>query len=392
VSVVTRLGRLVPSREGDGVTTLELFFDLVYVFAFTQVTTLMAHGTAPRSLVEGAIVLALLWWTWCSYAWLANHVRGDRGILRAALVVVMVTMFVACLAIPEAFHDEPGGLDGPVTLVVCYGLVRLVHLAVYLAAAGEDRALRRQVLASLAASAVPATVLLLVGAVVGHGWQLPIWTAAVLYDLGAIFVTSRGGGGWVLASAAHFAERHGLVVILALGESVVAIGAGVSQEPVSAPVVVAAALAVLLAAGLWWTYFAHVAERLEHGLAAVSGRERARMGRDVFTYLHLPIVAGIVLAALGVEQATAHLDDDHLGATGAWALALGLAACLVGTTAATRRASGELLPGRLVAAFVLLATAAPLAAAPPVAALAVATAIVGAVCLLERSASPASGH
>jgi low temperature requirement protein LtrA len=388
VSVVARLGRLVPSQEGDGVTTLELFFDLVYVFAFTQVTTLMAHGTAPRSLVEGAIVLALLWWTWCSYAWLANHVRGDRGVLRAALVVVMVTMFVACLAIPEAFHDEPGGLDGPVTLVVCYGLVRLVHLAVYLAAAGEDRALRRQVLASLAASAVPATALLLIGAVVGHGWQLPIWSAAVLYDLAAIFVTSRGGGGWVLASAAHFAERHGLVVILALGESVVAVGAGVSQEPVSAPVVVAAALAVLLAAGLWWTYFVHVAGRLEHGLAAVSGRERARMGRDVFTYLHLPIVAGIVLAALGVEQATAHLDDDHLGGTGAWALALGLAAYLVGTTAATRRAGAELLPARLGAALVLLAVAAPLAAVPPVAALVAATAVVGAVCFLERSAAP----
>jgi low temperature requirement protein LtrA len=388
VSVVARLGRLVPSQEGDGVTTLELFFDLVYVFAFTQVTTLMAQGTAPRSLVEGAIVLALLWWTWCSYAWLANHVRGDRGVLRAALVVVMVTMFVACLAIPEAFHDEPGGLDGPVTLVVCYGLVRLVHLAVYLAAAGEDRALRRQVLASLAASAVPATALLLIGAVVGHGWQLPIWSAAVLYDLAAIFVTSRGGGGWVLASAAHFAERHGLVVILALGESVVAVGAGVSQEPVSAPVVVAAALAVLLAAGLWWTYFVHVAGRLEHGLAAVSGRERARMGRDVFTYLHLPIVAGIVLAALGVEQATAHLDDDHLGGTGAWALALGLAAYLVGTTAATRRAGGELLPARLGAALVLLAVAAPLAAVPPVAALVAATAVVGAVCFLERSAAP----
>lgn len=388
MSVVARLGRLVPSQEGDGVTTLELFFDLVYVFAFTQVTTLMAHGTAPRSLVEGAIVLALLWWTWCSYAWLANHVRGDRGVLRAALVVVMVTMFVACLAIPEAFHDEPGGLDGPVTLVVCYGLVRLVHLAVYLAAAGEDRALRRQVLASLAASAVPATALLLIGAVVGHGWQLPIWSAAVLYDLAAIFVTSRGGGGWVLASAAHFAERHGLVVILALGESVVAVGAGVSQEPVSAPVVVAAALAVLLAAGLWWTYFVHVAGRLEHGLAAVSGRERARMGRDVFTYLHLPIVAGIVLAALGVEQATAHLDDDHLGGTGAWALALGLAAYLVGTTAATRRAGGELLPARLGAALVLLAVAAPLAAVPPVAALVAATAVVGAVCFLERSAAP----
>ncbi len=379
----------MPSREGDGVTTLELFFDLVYVFAFTQVTTLMAHGEAPRSLVEGGVVLALLWWSWCSYAWLANHVRGDRGALRVALVAVMVTMFVACLAIPEAFHDEPGGLDGPLTLVVCYALVRLVHLLVYIVAAGEDRALRRQVLASLGASALPASALLLVGALVGHDWQLPIWAAAVLYDLAAIFVTSRGGGGWVVASATHFSERHALIVILALGESVVAIGAGVSQEPVSSPVVVAAALAVLLAAALWWTYFTHVAGRLEHGLAGRSGQDRARMARDVFTYLHLPIVAGIVFAALGVEQATAHLDDNHLGATGAWALASGLAAFLLGTAAAVRRASGVLLGWRVGAAFALLVGAVGLAAAPPVVGLAVAAVVVAAVAVLERTPAAA---
>jgi low temperature requirement protein LtrA len=212
----------------------------------------------------------------------------------------------------------------------------------------------------------------------------------VLYDLAVIFVTSRGGGGWVVASAAHFAERHGLVVILALGESVVAIGAGVSREPVSTPVVVAAALAVLLAAGLWWTYFVRVAGLLEHGLAAQSGRDRARMGRDVFTYLHLPIVAGIVFAALGVEQATAHLDG-HLGSTGAWSLALGLAAYLVGTAAAVRRASGELLVVRPVAAFALVVLAAPLAAAPPVVALAAATLVIGAVGFLERSTEPGTG-
>lgn len=372
-------GALMPSREGDGVTTLELFFDLVYVFAFTQVTTLMSHGEAPRSLVEGGIVFALLWWTWCSYAWLGNQVRGDRGILRFAMVAVMATMFVACLAIPEAFHDAVGGVDGPIALVVCYALVRVIHLGVYLVAAGEDRALRWQVLVSLATSALPASALLLVGALVGGTWQLPIWSVAVLFDLAVIFVTSRGGGGWVVASAAHFAERHALVVILALGESVVAIGAGVSSEGLSGPVIGAAVLAVLLAAGIWWTYFVGVSALLERGLSASTGRERARMARDVFTYLHLPIVAGIVLAALGVEQVTAHLGSGHLGARGAWALAVGLAAYLLGTYAAARRAGATMPPWRLAGAVVLVGSAAVLAKAPPYVGLASAAVVMALV-------------
>ena len=151
------------SDEGDSVTTLELFFDLVYVFAFTQVTGLMAHGQAPGSVLDGAIVFALLWWTWCSYAWLANMARGDRGVMRLALLAATAAMFIASLAIPESFHDREGGLSGPLVLVVCYAVVRFLHIGVYLVAAGTDVALRRQVLISLAASAVPAVALLTLG-------------------------------------------------------------------------------------------------------------------------------------------------------------------------------------------------------------------------------------
>lgn len=241
---LSSLLRLKPATEGDRVTTLELFFDLVCVFAFTQVTGLMADGAGLRSVVEGTVVFCLLWWTWCSYAWLYNTVRGDQGLAAGALVVVMVTMFVACMAIPQAFSDRPGGLDGPVALAVCYLVVRLIHNGVYLAAAGSDRALRRQVVLSLTTSALPAGAALIVGAVVGEPWQLPIWLVAVLYDLAVIFVTSRGGGGWTVPSGEHFAERHGLIAILALGESIVAIGAGVAQVPLSWTIAAAAALAI----------------------------------------------------------------------------------------------------------------------------------------------------
>jgi low temperature requirement protein LtrA len=372
------------AREGEGVTTLELFFDLVYVFAFTQVSALVAHGSPPGSVLDGLIVLALLWWTWCSYAWLANMARGDVGVVRLALMVATALMFVAGLAIPEALHDLPGGLNGSLVLVVCYALVRLVHLGVYLVVAGDDRALRRQVLLSLGASALPAVVLLAIGVALHEPWQRWVWLGAVVYDLSAIFVTSRGGGGWVLSSAAHFAERHGLVVILALGESIVAIGVGAAQQPLTSGLVAAAVLAVAVAIGMWLHYFQGAAPPLEHALAALDGRDRARLARDVYTYLHLPVVAGIILGAFGVEQAVAHLDDDHLGATGAWALGGGLALTLAALEVAGHRAGRPWSRWRLVAVGALVVAAAALSGLPSMVLLAVVAVVVVATGVAAR--------
>ena len=169
-------------------------------------------------------MFALLWLSWCSYSWLANMARADAGAMRLALLVVAATMFVACLAIPEAFHDQPGGRNGPLVVVVCYAIVRVVHIGVYLVVAGDDHALRRQVMLALTASAVPAVALMTVGVALGEPWQRPLWLVAVLYELVTIFVTSRGGGGWVVTSAAHFAERHALVVLLALASPALALG------------------------------------------------------------------------------------------------------------------------------------------------------------------------
>jgi low temperature requirement protein LtrA len=153
------------SHEGDRVTNLELFFDLVFVFAFTQVSSLMAHGQAPRSLLEGFVILSLLWWSWGSYTWLANEARADSGVLQAAFVIVMGAMFLASLSIPEAFHDSAGGLSTPFILVACYAVTRLAHLGFYSVAAGTDRALQRQLAMTLVESVLPVVGLLTVGAV-----------------------------------------------------------------------------------------------------------------------------------------------------------------------------------------------------------------------------------
>ena len=342
------------STEGDPVTTLELFFDLVYVFAFTQVTTLMAHGEAPGSLLDGFIVLSLLWWSWCSYAWLANQAHADEGLIKGTFIVAMTAMFLACLALPDAFHDT----HSAVIVVACYAVVRLTHVGTYLIAARGDPKLRRQVLVTLFAALLPTVALLIAGA---FGDQRVLWLIAVLYDFAAVFITASRAGGWVIQSAAHFSERHGLIVILALGESIVAIAAGLEDPHVTWRIAVGAVLSLLVSVGLYFAYFAHLAERLETALDELEGVPRATLGAHAFTYLHFPIIAGIVLAALGVEHAMGHLGEHDLGALGGWALCGGVALFLAATVATLLRCTGEWSRPRAAAIVLLLALAAVLA-------------------------------
>lgn len=353
-----RLSRVLGVRtasEGDAVTTLELFFDLVFVFAFTQVTFLMAHGEPPVSVAQGVVVLALLWWSWSSFAWLGNQAHANEGLLHAALIVAMAAVFVLSLTIPEAFHDRDGGLYAPLVFACCYAVVRLVHLSTYLIAAGRDLALRRQVLLSLTTSALPSIVLLIVGALVDEQWRLVVWTAAVVIDLLAIYVTSNVGGSWRLQSAAHFTERHRLVVILALGESIVAIGVGVSSDPITASIVVGSLLAMGLTVALWWAYFPRIADEAEHLLERVEGAARAKLASDGYTYLHLPIVFSVILTALGLEEVMDHLDEAHLDWFGASALAAGVALFLASTAVFWLRMSKGVLVARFACAVVVAA-------------------------------------
>lgn len=357
------------SREGDRATTLELFFDLVYVFAFTQVTALMAHGYEEGhgavAVLQGLVILALIWWSWTSYTWLANQAHADRGIVRIGVVLAILLMFLVSLVIPEVYHDLEGGLFAPMVFVVAYVAVRLVHATVYVIAAGSDAALRRQVIVSMSSALLPAAALLVIGALVGEPYQVWIWAVAIALDLIVVYATSSGGD-WRLNSTTHFAERHGLVVILALGESIVAIGLGVAQLPISTEIVVGSVLAVGLCIGAWWVYFEHLAAKVEHIVAnRAEGVARTGLAVDVYTFLHLSLVAGIVLMALGIEQAMHHVEGgEMLGLFGAAALGGGLSLYLAGTGFIWRRASGEWALIRFAGA-VLALVAVPVAAATP---------------------------
>lgn len=349
-----------PTREGQGVTTLELFFDLVFVFALTQVTAFMADGLGWRSVVRGLLLLALLWWAWCSYAWLGNQARADEGMLRGVFIAATAALFVVALTIPKAWSSTGPGLNSPLLLAVALSFVRLAHLAVYTVAAGGDVGLRRQ-LARTSVPVVLAALLLVTGAVVGGPGQTAFWSVALLVDYSGIYLA--GADDWRLPSARHFAERHGLIVLIALGESVVSIGVGVGGLPLTWPIVCAALLGLAITVTLWWSYFDVVAPVAERTLDGLDGPARTRLARDSYTYLHFPMVAGIVCLALGLKKVVEYVADTHhhslsetLPPTPLWAMYGGAAAYLLAHLAFRKRNIGSINKPRLVTCVVLLAS------------------------------------
>ena len=380
------VGRLRNAEASSRVTTFELFFDLVYVFAFTQVSRLMAETHSAFGILQALVVLALMWWTWAAFGWLANQAPADQPVMRVGMSAAMIAVFVAALVIPESYEDLPGGWHGPLVLALAYTLVRLIHMALYIVAAGDDAALRRQVLVTQAVAMAPASTALIVGAVVGGPWQTWIWLAAFAYDAVLTWASSRGGGGWRIHSTAHWTERYGLIVILALGESIVAIGVGVAREPIDAPITAGVVLAVVLSILLWWAYFGRLAEAGEHALERREGAARVVLALHAYTYVHLVIVAGVILTALGVEEAMAHIGDaEPFGWFGASALAAGLGAYVAATVVFARLVGGRWPVTRIIGALVLEASVPLLAIVAPMAALAIAVGVLGAMLIAESA-------
>jgi low temperature requirement protein LtrA len=353
-----------PTSEDDTATTFELFFDLVYVFAMTQVTAYMVHAHDALGVLQGLLVLALLWWTWCAYAWLGNQARADTGVVRAAMAVAMAALFVVALTIPEAWDDAEGGLDGPIVLVGAYLLVRCVHLSVYALAARGDPGLRRQLAISWGPT-VAGALLLMAGVLLEGQLQTVFFAGALVVDWGGIYLTSREGN-WRIHSAPHWTERHGLFIILAIGESVVAIGVGAAGQPISAPLLAAGVLGIVAALCLWWLYFDVVSRAAEHRLRDARGQARVRMALEAYTYGHFPIVAGIIVGAVGVEGVLAHAGDgEALGLFYAAALYGGVALYLAGHLLFKQRMYAALSVGRLVTVGVLLLALPAAAFLPP---------------------------
>jgi low temperature requirement protein LtrA len=326
------------------VKPLELYFDLVFVLGFTQCTALMIDDPTWDGLAQGLLVLAVLWWSWTGFSWLTSVIDPEEGAPRLAMFASMAALLITALCVPEAFSDRA------LAFAAAYGAVRAGHIALYLVASRDDPDLRRSVL-DLAATSVVVVGLLLGASFLDGLAQGAVWLLAIVFDFGAVAVA--GMSGWRLVPG-HFAERNNLVIILALGESIVALGVAADVD-LSVGVIAAAALGIAVASGLWWTYFDIVAlvtaQRLRR---ATPGRERNVLARDSYSYLHFPMVAGIILLAFGLEQTIIHVDE-HLHAVPAFGLLGGISIYLLAHVALRLRNAHTVNVQRLALALLLLA-------------------------------------
>jgi low temperature requirement protein LtrA len=343
------------AQREQRVTPLELFFDLVFVYAITQVTLLMSDDPTWSGVGHGLLVLAALWWAWTAFAWLTNTLEPEEGPVRAGMFAATTAMLVVALAVPEAF-DADGVLFG-----VAYLIVRVLHLQLYAIAGKRDPDLLGAVLRLVPSATLAPAVIIAAGFLDGAA-QAALWVIALAVDYLAVLIGR--GEGWRV-SPAHFAERHGLIVLIALGESIVAIGVGAAGVTLTPGIVSAAILGIVVIAALWWAYFDVYALLAQRQLSETSGATRARLARDYYSYLHMPMVAGIVLFALGLKKTLEHIGDP-LATVPAVALCAGLALYFLTHVAlrirlvhlirrTTTATPGWIGPGRLVTGIAMLA-------------------------------------
>ena len=347
------------------VTPRELFFDLVFVFAFTQVAALLTDDPTFAGMGRGVLVLAALWWAWTAYAWLTNTVDPEDSVVGAALLVALIAMFVAALVVPDVFGDE-GVLFGAAFLLVC-----AMHIVLYALAGRGNPDLLGAVLRLAPWTLLGATLILVAGFTDGARTWLWLAALAVTYVGAAL----TGSTGWQLHPS-HLAERYGLVLIIALGEAFISIGIGAAGIAIGPGEIAAAILGLLVATGFWLAYFDFFSLRGERMLHELQGAERVALARDVYAFAHLPLIVGIVLFAFAMKNVVAHVGEE-LDSVAAFALCAGSALYLLTYSAIRIRIERRLRVsrGRFVAALALLLLLPLATMVPALAALALVTAV-----------------
>jgi low temperature requirement protein LtrA len=331
----------VPEQATERRTSpVELLWDLVFAFAVTQVITLVLSDLTWRGFGRAALALALVWWAWSAFVWVANAFDYEERTLRLVLLVAMGFIFVAGLALPHAFSSRA------TLFAASYAVVRFLHLGLYAEASRRGNA-AWSAIAGFAITVTIGMALLIAGSFLAVGARTAMWVVAAAIDYaGPAWLTRERLRGLQRVAVAHFAERYSLFVIICLGESIVAIGAQTSVH-LSAHILVVFSLCVLATIGLWWTYFDELAAAAEGRLRV--HRDPVLAAADAYSYVHLVIVAGIIVFAVGAKLAIA-------GSSGPAGLALcgGVATYLVGQLAFAWRMFGSLDRQRAAVAVVLL--------------------------------------
>ena len=340
------VGEETTAEEERKTSYLELFFDLVFVFAFTQVTSLILEDTSPQGFARAALVLAMVWWAWSAYAWMTNAIDVENSVTRLIMFAAMAAGFFMALAVPDAFQDEAAWF------AVAYFVVRVLNSALYAWGVRGDPAVLKSV-ARLSLWFLGAAVVALVGGFVDPDYRAWFWVASLTIDVVGTLTVARLE--WHV-SPSHFAERFALIVIIALGESIVAIGIGTSHLTRDATYAVSVVVAFAGVAALWWAYFDFTAVAAERSLRRASQHARAPLARDVFTFFHYPVVLGIILYAVAAKKTLEH-PLDPLSKAGRWALGLGIAIFLLGFALMRFRVIRRVAWERLAAAAAVLVIA-----------------------------------
>jgi low temperature requirement protein LtrA len=322
--------KTIVSPEDQSVTFVELFFDLVFVFSVTQVVSLLHHGLGWAAVGQAILVFWLVWWAWSQFTWALNAADTTHHLVQLGVLVATAVAVFMAIALPGAFHERSSWF------AVTYVLVRVIGLSLHAWVASAD-----------ASPLVSAGGLLavLIGGVLGGAAQYWFWGVAILLDVIAAAVGGRAEG-WNLHPE-HFGERHGLFVIIALGETLIVAAGAATDALWTRDLLAVAVLAVAITCGLWWSYFPRAKPVLDGALASRRGAEQAKMARDVFSLIHFPMMCGVIAYAASVETAVAHLGEP-LSLVGRLALAVGLVLFVGGMAVAVWRATRRLLLLRLI--------------------------------------------
>lgn len=330
--------RPIVSPEDQSATFIELFFDLVFVFAVTQIVGILHDGLNGTTITQSVLVFWIVWWAWTQFTWALNAADTTHPAVEFFTLLATSVAFFMAIALPDAFGERSAWFAS------AYVLVRMIGLTLYVWVTWHDR---EQATGTIGFGLVSLTGMaaVLAGGLLGGGALYALWGAAILLDLLAANFGGRTDS-WNIHPD-HFAERHGLFMIIALGEALIVAASGATRMTWDGNLIAVALLAVGATCGLWWTYFARVKPVLEHTLTASSGLMQGRLARDAYSLLHFVVLCGVIAFAFAIEEAIAH-PADPLPVAARLALALGLALFLGGVAAAMWRVTHRILVGRLI--------------------------------------------